>query len=139
MSGWFDDNKSAAYFCTVQESSSTKVFGELLYSGPFLNTDRLHKVIQVECVKRKQSLCFGCRPRKNPDIVRPEGSKGDWILAENQPVVIEVDVEDEKILKAIVYTTFNKITDFKLHPRGYNIRFLPDKKASSTGLIPAAT
>jgi hypothetical protein len=50
-------------------------------------------------------VCFRCYASPQLRIMWP-CSKGDWIIAENQPVVIEVDLEDEKILKAIVYTTY---------------------------------
>ena len=60
-------------------------------------------------------------------------------MAENQMIALEVDSADERLVKTLVYETFNKITDAKKRPGGYNLRFLPDKKIAKAGSGGAAS
>jgi hypothetical protein len=139
-SAWFDTHKCIGFPATVQNADTTKVLGEFMYSGAFIDTNHLEEVIHQaarECLgKDYKKLRFGCRVRKNRDVPLPDsGTPGNWTMAENQLVSIEVAIDDERPLKNVLYKCFNKTTDPKDRPGGYNFRFLPDKAASTNGSI----
>lgn len=133
-SGWFDDNRSGAFLCAVQDSDNTIPLGDLLYSGPFVNLERVTASIQKWCLDRfKKTLKFGCRFKRNPDIPKAD-SQRPFLLAESQIVHIEVDSADAKHLKKIMHSGFNKRNDNPmLRPGSYCFRFQPDKKQMRPG------
>ena len=140
-SSWFADNNAAAFPVAVQGSSDTKVLGVFLYSGGFTNAERLKQALQEAAAKRfpqrERPLRLGCRLTRNSEVQKSEETS--WTMAENQMIVLEVDTADERLVKTLVYETFNKITDAKKRPGGYNLRFLPDKKIAKAGSGGAAS
>jgi hypothetical protein len=129
MASWFDNHDSGAWTCTVQGSDDTVPVGELIYTGPFIDSVRVSAQIRKACdgFKKGTNIKFGCRVGKNSDIPLAEDRPRNWILAENQLVLIEADRKDAKRLKSILYQVFNKAKDFRKRPGQYNARFLPDK------------
>ena len=123
-SSWFADHNAAAFPVTVQGSSDTKVLGVFLYSGGFTNADRLQQALQEAAAKRfpqrERPLRLGCRLTRNSEVEKSEDTS--WTMAENQMIALEVDSADERLVKTLVYETFNKITDAKKRPGGYNLR-----------------
>ena len=109
---WYDSNQCHSYPATVQGSSETKILGVLLYSGSFINTDRLDNALKDLARRRFQrDVKLGCRLTRNTEITKQEGTFRSWIMAKNQMVSIEVDVGNEQLVKQIVYVHFNKTKD----------------------------
>jgi hypothetical protein len=135
LASWFDDNDCGAWACTVQGSDDTVPVGELLYLGPFVDVVRINKQIQQACCKvvKNKELKFGCRTSKNPEVVLEDNRPRNWMLAENQMVLIEADRNDAKKLKQVLYATFNKTKDFRRRPGQYNSRYMPDKAQVVSG------
>ena len=90
-SSWFADHNSAAFPVTVQGSSDTKDLGVFLYSGAFINTDRLTQSLQDTAVKlfpqREKPLRLGCRLTRNQEVEKSEET--NWTMAENQMISLE--------------------------------------------------
>ncbi|CAB9522813.1 hypothetical protein SEMRO_1344_G264690.1 [Seminavis robusta] len=128
-SDWFDDNESAAYFCTVQNSDDPVSLGDFLFSGAFSDPVRIADVIHKMCqTTYNKTLHFGCRVRKVKEIDSTLSKPRVWTMADNQMVHIEVDRKEAKTLQKILHKHFNKTDDPKMRPGGYNFRVLPDKK-----------
>jgi hypothetical protein len=131
---FFDDNNVASFLATVQDSENTVDLCIFLYSGPFTDPVRLTFVIQAECEKfYKKKLKFGCKARKVKAIQSDNKKFSSWTMADNQPINLEVDKEDAKALKALLYTRFNKVADRKKRPGGYNFRILPAPNQALSG------
>jgi hypothetical protein len=133
-SGWFEDNKCGAFLCAVQNSDNTVPLGDLLYSGPFVNPERVAASIQKRCMNRyKKPLKFGCRLKRNWEIPKADSLR-PFLLAESQIVHIEVDSSDAKNLKKVLHHGFNRRDDnFMLRPGSYGFRFQPDKTQMRPG------
>jgi hypothetical protein len=133
-SGWFDDNKCGAFLCPVQDSDSTVPLGDLLYSGSFVNLDRVTASIQKWCLdKCKKTLKFGCRFKRNPDIPKSDSPR-PFLLAETQIVHMEVDSAHAKLLKKVLHAGFN-VCDRgpMMRPGSYGFHFQPDKTQMRPG------
>jgi hypothetical protein len=131
---FFDDNDVASFLATVQDSENTVDLCIFLYSGPFTDPVRLTYVIQAECEKfYKRKLRFGCKARKVKAIQSDNKKFSNWTMADNQPINLEVDKEDAKALKTLLYTRFNKVAERKHRPGGYNFRILPAPNQALSG------
>jgi hypothetical protein len=133
-SGWFDDNKCGAFLCAVQDSDNTIPMGDLLYSGPFVNLERVAASIQKWCLDRyKKTLKFGCHLKRNPDIPKSDSSR-PFLLAESQIVHIKVDSAQAKLLKKVLHAGFNvRKKSPMMRPGLYGFRFQPDKTQMRPG------
>ena len=127
---WFQDNQAAAFLAVVQDSDDTIDLGHLMFSGPFIDHVRLTEQIRKECTRidPKKKFHFGCKPKKLAEIPKSEGKFTNWTMADNQPIVIEVDKQQARPFKNILYRLFNKQPNSLLRPGGYNFRILPDKQ-----------
>ena len=127
---WFQDNQAAAFLAVVQDSDDTIDLGHLMFSGPFIDHIRLTEQIRVACTRidPKKKFYFGCKPKKLAEIPKSEGKFTNWTMADNQPIVIEVDKQQARPFKNILYRLFNKQPNALLRPGGYNFRILPDKQ-----------
>jgi hypothetical protein len=131
---FFDDNDMASFLATVQDAENTVDLCIFLYSGPFNDPVRLTSVIQSECEKTyKKKLRFGCKSRKVKAIQSDSKKFSGWAMADNQPINLEVAKEDAQALKALLYARFNKVTDRKKRPGGYNFRILPAPNQTLSG------
>lgn len=134
QASWFDERDSGAWLCTVQGSDDTVPVGDLLYGGPFLDIVRItDQIQQVGTRVFQEPLRFGCRISKNLDVPLTDDKPRNWMLAENQLVLVEADRQDVKKLKNLLYQVINKQTDFRKRPGAYNVRYLPDKSQVLTG------
>jgi hypothetical protein len=134
---YFSDTDNKAYLCSVQDSDDTVDLCDLIYSGPFTNYMDVEKHIRMAIASRSKdldenSISFGVRLKKNKEIPEPKFTK-NWLIKPNMMLHIEVDRLQAKTLKSILYVLFNKATELKPRPGGYNFRILPDKSQIRTG------
>ena len=114
---WYHDNDCKAFLSTVQGSDNTILLGKLLYSGPFLDANCITEQLQQVCAdKFPDPIRFGCRLSKSLEIPLAPQKYRNWTLAENQLVKVEVNHNDVKRLKKVMYAYINKKSDFCQHP-----------------------
>jgi hypothetical protein len=113
---------------------NTVPLGDLLYSGPFVNLDRVAASIQKWCLdKCKKTLRFGCHLKRNPDIPKSDSAR-PFLLAETQIVHIEVDSAHAKLLKKALHAGFNVCDKSPMmRPGSYGFCFQPDKTQMRPG------
>ena len=136
MNWWFEENKCGAFLTSVQDSDNVVILGDMLYSGGFIDCERLQQILISEYARRyptEPALLAGCCTKQCKQIKVEDKKANSWIMAANQPICIEVDRSQASKLKLLLYQLFNKQPDARKRPGNYNILFLPAEDQMQTG------
>ena len=132
---WYTDNDCKGYFCTVQTSGDTVSVGDFPYSAAWMDATRLtHNIDVMATQATKIKFHFGCRIRKQSEVLMTKGKFVDFTMLENQVINIEVDRAQAVQFKRVLYHLFNRrgLTN-QQRPGGYNIRLLPAMTMFTSG------
>ena len=119
MNWWFEENKCGAFLTSVQDSDDVVILGDMLYSGGFIDCERLQQILISEYARRyptEPALLAGCRTKQCKQIKVEDKKAISWIMAANQPICIEVDRSQASKLKLLLYHLFNKQPDARKRP-----------------------
>ena len=135
-SDYFDSMDGQAFLTAVQGSDDPVSLGIFMYSGAFLDHVRLENEVRKaipQYTQKKIDFAFGFRSKKNKalEYYKNHSSYRPWVMAENQPIHVEVDKHQATAFKRLLYGMYNA-TEAKC-PGGYNIRLLPDQSMMRSG------
>ena len=135
MCHWYDDHECLAFRCPVQASDKTAIIGAFLYSGKFIDAERLNECLikELETKMPSREIKMGCKARKMKEVEVEETVQGPWSMAANQLVQVEADAAQARTIHQFIYRRFNKTETNVPRPGEYNLRYLPSKEYLTSG------
>ena len=111
---------------------------DFLYSGLFADPVALEEALQKECIRIiGRRLKLGIKPKKMNELkLKDEDAPrySNFTMTDFQPLHLEVDRHELKLMKAVIHDTFNAVdADRNSRPGRYSFRALPAEKVMKSG------